>query len=143
MITPIVAIRQALYGQVQEIGSRLGVTGIAWPNAAFKATRTPYLRPSIHYSDTSAASLGSAGFERIEGFLQITLVGETNTGEGMLDEMTQVVIDMIRAGTRLPLGDGYPELIVTKTYRSTLLLEGNRPTVVVTVNFTVYAPKGD
>ena len=154
MNTPTPEIRKALYCRLQNalpIGPILP-KDVAWPNSPFTPfTNRMYIAPFCLFSDTNAASLGSNGFERLEGIFQISIYGILNRGEADIEELARTLTDLYRAGTVLEV-PGWNPVHIIKSYRTSLYLETGgsqlnreipRTTIVVSANLNQFTQKGE
>ena len=153
MITPTPEIRKALYQHLIDVLpiKTVVATDVAWPNVPFKpVVNRVYLEPYCLFGETEEVALSPTGFEQLNGIFQITVYGVLNTGESIVEEICRELVDDFRAGTQLALPNGNP-LLLAKSYRSSMIISaGNntlggqiaRPSVVVSINWKHFVPRG-
>lgn len=142
MRSPVVEIRSCLDGHLLALLPALGLTAadVAWPNAAFVPNAgAPYLRATCMFAKTDPASLGRAGFERLQGVYQVDVAEVPDTGIGRAEGMARAVVDHFRGGTELACGGWV--LRVRAAYPGPGIAEDGRYSLPVTVDWYCYAQK--
>ena len=140
---PAPEIRQGFDAALQTLCPDIGLDpgkDVAWFNAAFTPdTKRLYLRPACLFSDTSAASLGEDGFERISGIYQISILEVQGMSLGRAESMAREMVERFRGGTVLSFC-GH-NVTITTAYYGTPLFEGDRMHLPVSVVWRCYARK--
>lgn len=143
MMTPTPEIRQCLDAKLLAFLPQLSLdpeTDVAWPNSGFDPEVDHlYLRPTCLFSPTEAASLGTDGFERLQGIYQISVLEVQGKGLGRSEDIARSLVDEFRGGTVLNCC-GY-EVRVTSAYCGTPTPEDNRLHIPVSVVWYCYAQK--
>lgn len=143
MRTPTPEIRQCLDNRLRAFLPELGLDparDVAWPNEPFEPdTDRLFLRPTCMFAQTSVASLGTHGFERLQGVYQISVFEVAGNRMDAVESIARKLVDHFRGGTFLDCC-GY-ELRIRTAYMSTGIEDELRYHIPVSVNWYCYAQK--
>lgn len=150
MRTPTAELRQAFYRtllQALPIGA-IRQEDICWPNTGFRPDpKRIYLAPFMIFNETRTATLSPNGYEELNGIFQIAICGLPGQGEGEMDGIAAALTDIFRGGTTIDMCDWLP-ITIRRAWRTALRFgsdsqsNAGRPSVVVSVAWQQYTPKG-
>lgn len=142
MKTPTPEIRKCFDAKLKDFLPELGlpVSDVAWPNHAFDPNVDAlYLRPTCMFGKTTIASLGTDGFENLQGIYQISVLELQGKGLGRSEDIARRLVDEFRGGTVLNCCGS--EVRITVAYSGTPTPEDNRLHIPVSVVWYCYTQK--
>lgn len=146
MQTPTANIRQCFDQMLSDLLPALGLdskTDVAWTNASFTPVSIkPYLHPFYLLNPTRNASLGTDGFENINGIYQINICAVKDSSTQGYENIAVNLVDAFRGGTRF-FSCGV-EVRITSAYYGNVYTDtvNNRLICPVSIVWYCYTPKG-
>lgn len=146
MLTPTAKIRQYFDQMLLDVLPSLnldGKTDVAWTNAIFKPDATKlYLQPFYLLNPTRNASLGTDGFEYINGIYQINICAVKETSTALYEEIAIKLVDNFRGGTRFDCCG--VEVRITSAYYGSVYTDtlNNRLICPISIVWYCYTSKG-
>lgn len=116
-------------------------TDVAWHNIHFKPDVTKiYLQVHFMPGQTAAASLGTDGFERVQGIYQIDVNVPMTTGISVTEHLCLNLVDYFRGGKKLKTCNNH-EVTITTAYYGTAQANKDRLVTPITIMWRAYVQK--